>query len=247
MRSDLNSYTKLSDFTTDLDLKSNAHLHLPFKIMGQKKDATARERGIFYSASMLNVIYKDTPNPDSFQYGTNITAIFGTIYNRGCRLNNSVLFSSIVPHQKGTNQFQFDIFKIDSKICDVEARYLMLLSHSCEIDKTTAVLVAPVYLESDLKHEDIEKIKGSPSKDPSAVLQNWLKNESSAFLGLPATDEFNDDGLIVNLRFATVFPKGSLPTNPTARFKYRSMSYFQLRLAMLLARDVQDSDETRDF
>lgn len=129
----------------------------------------------------------------------------------------------------------------------LNSKYAMLLSHSCGIDNSEVLLISPVYLESDLKDHEVGVLRGSKAKDPKTVVQNWLRNENPSFIGLPSSTNFGDNGLVAALKFATMASKADITSAPVARVTYRALSYIQFRMAMFFLRDVQDSDETRDF
>ncbi len=224
------------------DLENTPSEHLPFKIFGPKK-----KTGDFHSFSCLGQIYKQTENPD--KSGNKLyKASFGEIYKYGCRLAPEVI-SPIAPAPRGLNQFQGDIFKLDDALdFQVATSLVLLLSHSCEIERETIVSVLPVYKESELEADPrkVETIRGSAPKDHKATIRNWMTNESKLVVGLPPQDvDGGSERLAISLRDIKTIKKTLLPVDPVMRLSYRGLSYLQIRVAHFFFRDVQDSDESR--
>lgn len=231
------------DFLTDLE--STPTEHLPFKVFGPKK-----KTGDFHSFSCLGQVYKQTENPD-LSANKLYKAPFGEIYKYGCRLD-TVFFSPIAPATTtGLNQFQGDIFKLDDALdFQVPTSLVLLLSHSCEIDRENIVSVLPVYKESELEADarKVETIRGSAPKDHKTAIRNWMTNESKLVVGLPPHDiEGSSERLAVSLRDIKTIKKTELPATPIMRLSYRGLSYLQIRVAHFFFRDVQDSDESRNL
>ncbi|MBI2521773.1 MAG: hypothetical protein HYV97_15260 [Bdellovibrio sp.] len=226
------------------DLENAPNEHLPFKVFGPKK-----KTGDFHSFSCLGQIYKQTENPDQ---STNqlYKAPFGEIYKYGCRLAPEVI-SPIAAAPTGLNQFQGDIFKlVDALDFQVPSNLVLLLSHSCEIDRESIVSVLPVYKESELEADPrkVETIRGSAPKDHKTAIRNWMTNESKLIVGLPPQDvDGGSERLAIVLRDIKTIKKTMMPAVPVMRLSYRGLSYFQIRVAHFFFRDVQDSDESRSL
>ena len=149
------------------------------------------------------------------------------------------------------NQFQGDLFELDDPLdFMVQTRLVLLLSHSCEVDRESIVSVIPVYKESDLEADPrkVEVLRGSAPKDHKAAIKNWLSNESKLIVGLPPLDiDGNSERLAIYLRDVKTIKKNLLPAAPIIRLSYRGLSYLQIRVAHFFFRDVQDSDESRNL
>lgn len=242
-------YGTLKAFTTDID---NSGDHLPFRVMGKRGS-----NGVYYTASMLKAVYNEIPDPDSQVGYQAITAPFGEILRKGCRLaGGDVSYSrSITPNPKT----QGNILQADIIECDLNhggrafpAHKLgMILTHSCGVDNSDRVNVVPVYTESELTDSAVTALRGFAPKNPAQVKQNWLANENVSFLGLPAQTipTLNDTGemMLACLHLSMLVPKSAIPKAPKLRLTYRALSYVQFRLALLYMRDVQGSDDTRDM
>ncbi len=226
------------------DLDKATQEHLPFKVFGPKNKS-----GVFHSFSCLGQIYKQTEDPDKSQNRI-YKAPYGEIYKYGCRLA-PVVFSAIQASPKGLNQFQGDLFELDDPLdFMVQTRLVLLLSHSCEVDRESIVSVIPVYKESDLEADPrkVEVLRGSAPKDHKAAIKNWLSNESKLIVGLPPLDiDGNSERLAIYLRDVKTIKKNLLPAAPIIRLSYRGLSYLQIRVAHFFFRDVQDSDESRNL
>ncbi len=227
------------------DLENSPQEHLPFKVFGPKK----RKTGDFQSFSCIGQVYKQIENPDT---STNrlYQAPFGEIYKYGCRLSNDV-FSVIQPNSKGGNQFQGDIFKLEDVLdFKVQTDLVLLMSHSCEVERENLVSVLPVYKESDLEATPtkVEGIRGKAPKDHKIIIKNWLTNENKIVVGLPPKDiDGKSERLAIYLREVKTVNKNLLPNDPVVRLSYRGLSYLQIRLSHFFFRDVQDSDESRSL
>jgi hypothetical protein len=250
----IDQYATLKEFTADID---QAGQHLPFKIMGKKRlpDPSTGASGVYYSASMLSEIYKTISDPDLAASNTSISAPFGEILSRGCRLDVAATYSSsITPNPKtNSNLLQADIFAFDLSKNGLQVpphRLAMVITHSCGFNSGDGVSMVPVYLESELDIGTLTAIRNKPTKNTS-VRGNLFSNEAVNFLGLPAaqiaTLNSQADRMLACLHLQTVVPRRAVPQAPALRLTYRALSYFQLRLAVLYLRDVQDSDDTRDF
>lgn len=227
-----------------VDLENSAAEHLPFKVFGPKKTS-----GDFHSFSCLGQIYNQTENPDK-SVNKIFKAPFGEIYKYGCRLGVEV-YSHIVAAPTGANQFQGDIFELDDVIdFQIPTNLILLLSHSCEIDREVIVSILPVYKESDLETDPkkVEIIRGSAPRNHIAAIKNWMTNESKLVVGLPALSvNGNSERLAVSLRDIKTIRRELLPTAPVVRLSYRGLSYLQIRMTHFFFRDVQDSDESREL
>ena len=209
-----------------------------------------------YTASMLSVIYRDTDNPDKTENaGFPVQACFGSIHKKGCRLDPNATFSTIVAPSEGLNLFQGDVIEIDLSTYRQDIpnqQFGMVISHSCEIERSCGVLVAPIFRESELTKNTIEYLKSSPARSPDAVRSNWLNNESQKYIAFPPHDLIDgkpddDEPFLISLALITTVPLTKFPPAPVARIKYRALAFLQWRLGIYFGRDVQNSDETREF
>lgn len=252
----ISQYATLKEFTTDID--SNGH-HLPFKIMGKRRlpDPAKNFNGIYYTGSMLAEIHQNTPDPDQHSGFQSVTAPFGEILKVGCRLTggSDTYSSKLIPNPKtGSNLLQGDILELDLSY-DGKAfpknSLAMITSHSCSLTNGEYISLIPVFLESALDSATIAFLRGGAAKNPVQVRASWLTNEQINFLGLPSVfitgSNAQSDRLLACLHMQVLVPKKYVPTMPKLRLTYRALSYFQLRIALLYLRDVQDSDDTREF
>lgn len=243
----IDQYATLSDFTADLD--QTPALHVPYKIMGKRRSDA------FFSISMLAEVHRQTTAPDTLGPYQAAPAPFGEILARGARLHAHLTYSAITAHPSGANHYQGDIIELDLSRGGQyipQHRFSMLLSHTCDIQKLSHVTVAPAYLESELTGAAITQLRdGVAPKDPRQIREMWISNEVPTFLGLPATDITNAPGgerVLVGLHLGTPVPRKVVLSSPTKlRLKYRASAYLQGRLSVLLMRDVQRSDETREL
>lgn len=219
------------------------------KIMGKKrKDA-------FFSISMLAEVHNQTNDPDAAGPYQTIDAPFGEILVRGARLHAGLTYSTITPHPLGANHFQGDIVDLDLSgdgKYGPRHRLSMLLTHTCDIQKLSHISAAPAFLESELSDATMIHLRdGVAPKNPKQMREMWLSNEMPIYLGLPATDLTGVPGgerILVCLHLAAPVPRKVVLSKTTQlRLKYRASSYLQGRLAVLLMRDVQNSDETREI
>ena len=194
-------------------------------------------------------MYKQTENPDA-SANYIFKAPFGEIYKYGCRLGIEV-FSATAAAPTGSNQFQGDIFELkDTLSFEVPTNLILLLSHSCEIDREVIVSVLPVYKESELESDPrkVSVIRGSAPKNHLAAIKNWMTNESKLVVGLPPLNVRGvSEILAVSLRDIKTIKKELLPAAPVVRLSYRGLSYLQIRMSHFFFRDVQDSDESREL
>lgn len=126
----------------------------------------------------------------------------------------------------------------------------MVLSHSCDIGNSPKTVLAPIYQEQELSRQVLEHLKGSMVKNDAAARVNWLRNESPKYAGFPENPNPStiSERFLVPLTFTVSAPRDQVTLRaPILRLTYRSLSYLQIRLVMILIRDVQSSDETRDF
>lgn len=237
-------YDSLKEFTDDLEQNRTS---FPLKIMG------AQRPDVYYTATMLSAVYQDTPDPDNDSPPWD--ACFGTIKRRGAILNAKDAYSDqIVAAGDGSNLFQGDIvdLPIDLKALGIKKTipHAILVSHSCDVGASPFVTICPAVFESDVDDALMTFLKGKPVSNLKAEFQTLLRNEQHRFLGLPAhgKSKHNDEPIVIPLSLMMAIPKSKLKADATIlRLTYRSNAYFQWRLATLLLRDVQRSDETRDF
>lgn len=236
-------YKSLKEFTDHLDKNAKP---LPLKIMGE------RRRDAFFTATMLAEFYGATGDPDG---GTPASAPFGVIDRRGASLNPTTTYSAITAPSVGLNLFQGDVVEYDLQAFAAgvpQHRFVMVVSQSCDIGNAPTTVACPLFRESELTAGTIDLLRGRPSKSPQAALaarQNWLRNESIRFAAFPAKDASSiDETFIVALALASVVPVPNLvAAAPVLRLTYRALSFLQWRIGALYLRDVQNSDETRDF
>ena len=251
----IDQYAALSNFTTDLDQHGPL---IPFKIMGKRRLPNSQGKGSsFFSVSMLTEVHRQTDDPDSVGPYQTVPAPFGEILARGARLFADRTYSKITAHPMGANHFQGDVIELD--ISDggqrhPRHRFSMLLSHTCDIQKLSHVTVVPAFLESEMTVQAITDLREGKSpgnqKQALQLLEQWLSNEIAVYVGLPPTDHAGvpaGERILVCLHLGVPIPRKEVLARPTQlRLKYRASSYLQGRLAVLLIRDVQDSDETRE-
>ncbi|NRA44858.1 MAG: hypothetical protein HRU09_07885 [Oligoflexales bacterium] len=182
----LDHYKALKEFYLDVE-KSRFH-PFPLKIMGKSR---ANEK---FTASMMSVVYQDTDDPDRAGIFP-VQACFGSIHKKGCRIDLQAAYSTVSSEADGMiHLYQGDVIPLQlyqfnktmpKHTCS------MVLSHSCEIDRACSILVAPVFLESELSQKTMEFLKNDKVKNLSATVANWLNNESSKYVGFPACDVLN--------------------------------------------------------
>jgi hypothetical protein len=251
----INQYGSLKEFTTDIDAAGG---HLPFKIMGKRRlpDPKSGFSGIYYTLSMLAEVYQDIDDPDQIAGFQSVPTPFGEILRMGCRLwgGDRTFSKTLTPNAKtGSNLLQADIVELDLSAAGgfPKHRLAMITSHSCAISNAQVAAVVPVYTESELDEAAITVLRGVKPKNAAQIRGNWLSNEQVNYLGLPGAHiaGINDTGdrMLACLHLQTAVPRTKVPTTPKLRLTYRALSYFQMRLALLYMRDVQDSDDTREF
>lgn len=240
-------FKTLRDFTDHLDHNGP---RFPLKVMGEARP------NVDYTATMLAAVYTDTPDPDRTALPTAVT--FGTLGRRGCTLNAAEAYSQqIVAASDGSNTFQGDIIGLPVDLRPLGgpgvSQFAMLVSHSCDMGAGATASLCPVFREQDLDQPFVDFLKGKPTKNVAGEVQNLLKNEQHRFLGLPAHSNKNfpdqlDEPLLVWLGLVVSASRQQVRATPTQlRLTYRANSYLQSRLAVMFMRDVQRSDETRDF
>lgn len=250
----LDQYSTLKEFTDDID--AGGH-HLPFRIMGKRRLPNGNFNGVYYTFSMLGQIHRNTPDPDTSPSSQSLPAPFGEILKIGCRLwgGSQSYSSSIIPNPKtGSNLLQGDLVEFDlaTKFGFIpKGQQAMIISHSCSLTNSAIAILVPVYLESELDETAMTALRGVKPKNYIQMRGNWLSNETVNFLGLPAVhiqkSNPNGERMLACLSLQCPVETKTLPTAPSLRLNYRALSYLQLRLGMLYLRDVQDSDDTRDF
>jgi hypothetical protein len=132
----------------------------------------------------------------------------------------------------------------------VPTNLILLLSHSCEIDREVIISILPVYRESELEADPkkVAVIRGSAPQNHVATIRNWMTNESKLVVGLPPLSvRGNSERLAVSLRDIKTIKRELLPAAPVVRLSYRGLSYLQIRMTHFFFRDVQDSDESREL
>jgi hypothetical protein len=238
-------YDSLRAFTDDLNATAKP---FPLKVMGQSRP------GVSYTATMLAAVCQDTQDPDVAK--PPIVTNFGTINRRGAVLagGKNTYSEHIIAASDGSNTFQGDIFQTRLDLapwgCRVLCEYGIIVSHSCDIGPATTVNICPAFPEHEVDQTLMEFIKGKPSPNYKIELQDMLRNQQHRLLGLPAHGQDNsplpDEPLLVFL--SLMMPVTKDKVGPTVlRLTYRANAYFQMRLGTLLMRDVQRSDETREF
>lgn len=219
---------------------------VPIKVMG------AKDGKKYFSLSMMYDMWTRIQNPDTQQPFTTVITEFGEIRSRGAVLHADKTYSAIAPPAKGINLFQGDIIELDAgtKCGHPKHRYSIVLSHSCDIQKLSHVLIAPAFLESELSEKEITFLrngKATDKKQSERFIELWSENESVQFVGLPPSN-VTTERIIVALPLSLYCPQNIVISKPPAlRLTYRALNYLHFRLATALLRDVQDSDETRDL
>lgn len=238
-------FDSLLVFTNELDARAKP---FPLKVMGQSR------AGVSYTATMLAATYHDTQNPDVINPPINTS--FGTINRRGVVLagGKNTYSNQVIAAEGGSNSFQGDIVQTLLDLAPwglrVNCDYGMIVSHSCDVGPANTVNVCPVFPESQVDRTLIELIKGRPVPNYKIELQDMLRNQQHCMLGLPAHGQVSqsmpDEPLLVPLSLIVPLTKHKI--GPTQlRLTYRANAYFQMRLGTLFLRDVQRSDETREF
>ena len=238
-------YDSLLAFTNDLDANVKP---FPLKVMGQSR------AGVSYTATMLAATYHDTQDPDVINPPINTS--FGTINRRGVVLagGKNTYSDQVIAGEDGSNSYQGDIVQtlldFEPWGSPVSCKYGMVVSHSCDVGPANTVTVCPVFPESKVDQTVIELIKGRPAPNYKIELQDMLRNQQHRMLGLPAHGQVSksipDEPLLVPLSLIVPLTKHKIGSTQL-RLTYRANAYFQMRLGTLFLRDVQRSDETREF
>lgn len=233
------------------DLESKIKYHVPFKFFGPKSFNKNKNAYDFHSLSAMGITFMQTENPENSPTIGAWKAPYGEIFKYGCRLDPDTTFTTkITPNAAGANRFQGDIFELDHEVAfNVATKYVMVLSHSCDIENSKTINVLPVYLNDALKSNlgNASVLRGETVKNPLSV-NNWVSNNNKLFVGLPPFDlNGTDVNFLIYLNGQSTFAKDSLPTNPVCRLSYRSLMYLQMRSVHFYFRDVIDSDESRDL
>ena len=177
-------------------------------------------------------------------------APWGEIRRAGARLDAGTTYSQIAAPSSGPNLFMGDVVALAVK--STAARFGMVLTHSCNVAKQPVVSVCPVLLESDLTAATLSGLRIKPvlPRNVPALQQMYLSNEAIQYAAFPAPP---DDGAIKEPFVAALHLAQPMPTAavsvlpPSYRLTYRALSFLQWRLGVLSGRDVENSDETRDF
>jgi hypothetical protein len=96
----------------------------------------------------------------------------------------------------------------------------MLLSHSCDVNKLSHLLVAPAYLDSELSDAAILTLRPG-IKDPKSMRKNLLSNEVMPFFALPAMDITGKPGgeqILVCLHLGVPVPQNVVVGHPVLNF-----------------------------
>jgi hypothetical protein len=219
--------------------------------MGVRDPKTGRTT----SATMLADVYSSTADPD---VATPAAAPFGQIDRYGTVLDPALVFSKIVPPATPPNLFQGDVVELDlsgSSAAISQHRYAMVISHSCDIGQGLTTVVCPVYRDSELTDSVVNAFWAKPAKDPHAIQQRkdaLLRNKAirlAAFPGVPVLFASPiDEPFVVAFPLSTAMKMTMVAGAPLVlRLSYRGLAFLQWRLGTLYQRDVQDSDETRDY
>lgn len=217
----------------------------------------AQRSNVYYTLSMLHEVWSNITDPDTLKPFQTLQVLFGELRSRGAFLHADKTYSTIVAHKDGQNHFQGDIIEMDlseNGQLFPKHKLAMILTHSCDIPKQSHVLLAPVYLDSELTFPVVTQIKGvKPPKDAdaaNAMKAQWALNEFVPYMGLPPfqNNSYEDESPLVCFQMATAKPRTAVLATPALyRLKYRAMTYLQGRISVLLMRDVQNSDETREL
>lgn len=235
---------------------SNSRKEFPLKVLGQRKPAKGKSKGMFYSASLLAEAYKDIPDPD-----TSVTPIhthFGKIHKANSELEEAKIYSQIEnTADKPWVVLQGDILNISNEQFEgfpFKFSQLMVLSHSCDIyNKSASIVCCPVLYESEIDQKFLEYYKGKAVPDFVGPAGQMLDNFTVGFIGLPVPSKKSnanqkDERMLATIGY-TLFVNQALATEsiPNHRLTYRGLAYLQQRLGMFYFRDVQDSDDCRDL
>lgn len=248
------NFQTLREFADSLELGDQ----FPLKVMGSKEiDRRTKAVKTYYTATMLADIYRHTDDPD---LKLPAQAPFGSINRKGCTLSNAFT-AQIIAASDGSNVFQGDVLVLQKPFTmhaypHQSVKRIIVISHSCDVSKpsTPALTVCPIFTESELDHGFVSFLrdKQTDAITSQQIVQNWTRNEGHYFFSLPAhgglSQNIPDEPLIAPLALALPFARTELiQLTPDLRLNYRTNAFFQMRLLTLLARDVQRSDETRDF
>jgi hypothetical protein len=211
----------------------------------------ARRPDAYFSLSMMCDRWHSLANPDLAKPFTTLNVEFGEIRSRGAVLHADKTYSTVTPPQKGINLFQGDIVELDlSHTGSPRHKYSIILSHSCDLQKLSHILVAPAFLEPELTPQTISFLrngKATNSLIQKQFIQMWSENEHIPFIGLPPSTQLSEP-LTIALPLMTYQSQPTLIVKqPVLRLTFRALIYLQGRLATSLLRDVQDSDETRQL
>ena len=245
----LDQYCRLQDFCHDLD---HTGTPFPLKVMGK------RNSNSFFSATMLSAVYEDTPDPDTTR-SASVPTFFGQINSAGAAIAPSAAFSTIVPASDNSNLFQGDVIKLDLNQFRASGlfprhAYSMILTQTCDASRSPFVVVAPVYRESELTGQTMNELNGAAFKNPIGARVNWLQNQKQPFVAFPPftfdphaapdTDEPFLVALSLTMAMAGDFVRQQ---RVQLRLKYRALAFLQWRMATHSLRDVQHSDDSREY
>lgn len=245
----IDQYKDLLSYAKEIEATG---LRVPIKIMG------AQRPNVFYTLSMLHEVWSKITDPDTLKpFFQTLQVPFGELRSRGAFLHTDKTYSTIVPHATGANHFQGDIIETDlsnNGQLFPKHKLSMIITHTCDIQKLSHVLLAPIFLDSELTLPVITKIKEiKPPKDQAAadvVKELWSSNEMVPYMGLPLfpNGTYEGESPLVCFQMTITKPRTDVfATLVLYRLKYRAMAYLQGRLTVLLIRDVQNSDETREL
>ena len=142
----IDSYTTYPAFLKDLESKTQ--YHVPFKFFGPKSFNKNKGTIDFHSLSAMGIAFAQTDDPDTNTKAGTWIAPYGEIFKYGCRLDPNVAFTKkITPSATGANRFQGDIFELENEVTfTVATKYIMLISHSCDIENSKTLNVLPTSL-----------------------------------------------------------------------------------------------------
>jgi hypothetical protein len=229
------------------------------KIMGASNVKTGKKT----TATMFADVFSSSDDPDAV---STAKTPFGVIHRWGAELDPLGVYSVIIAPPTPPNLFQGDVVELDmsSSASPIPAhKYSMVISHSCDLGNGPTAVICPVYRESEITGAVVNAFQTKATNDPNAIRQKkdqMLKNTMVRFAAFPpppvpaspaspaAVQSPVDESFVVALGFATAFPaKVVTGSPPVLRLSYRGLSFLQWRLATLFLRDVQDSDETREY
>ena len=226
------NFNTLQDFTNHLD---QIKARFPLKVMGEKNGPTATMQAAMYAATQDPALVTPALAP-------------WRVSNRmGARLDETITYSKIVAPSSGPNLCMGDIIAMQASPSGAG----MVQLHSCNLAKLPEISVCPVFTEGQLTAKVLNRLRMTPVKpiNEAAVRQGFLSNASNLCVAFPPppAGPFTEPFVAVPHLTAPVAIDIATAAAPLYRLTYRALAFYQQRLGVLLGRDVENSDETRDF